>query len=267
MTSMQHYHELMIVLTVSADPLVVRAEPNTSRPLDLIRRAINSHVRLLKGNARRFAVRHTLGDDETGRQLMSHGVGALWISQARRGLDEADRVTEITSWLRREFWDYRTFGGTIGGGLSVSLIRGAVDITAFSRIQPNRRYPDAQEPTADQLSPGVYLILIGISPADTAASGFDIDDLRLLWRVLLDLDQTIPGSDLRLTTETLIIIRYPLPSAPKLPRLVRDCIAIELGTVNSGGNGNNSHISIVIDHAALPLGVEILNLGPVAASA
>jgi len=191
-----------------------RVDPETMHGLvtDVaIKRKVRNFVDDLHGDEERFKIyvqdKGIALNELHQRAYTARGLKSTGTKQVR------ENVNEARSWMCENFFDIRTFGAVMSTGVNAGQVRGPVQIT-FSRsadpIVPLdlsitrvaiTREEDARVVVADDgtssggkrtemgrkaLVPyGLYRCHIFISPQQAADTGFDAQDLALLWDALV----------------------------------------------------------------------------------
>lgn len=191
-----------------------RVDPETMQGLvtDVaIKRKVRNFVDDLHGSEERFKIyvqdKGISLNEMHQRAYTARGLTSTGTKQARGNVNEA------RSWMCENFFDVRTFGAVMSTGINAGQVRGPVQITFSRSIDPIvpldlsitrvaiTRQEDANVVVADDgtssggkntemgrkaLVPyGLYRCNIFISPQQAADTGFDDDDLALLWDALV----------------------------------------------------------------------------------
>lgn len=189
-----------------------------------------------------------------------------------------DKVSEARDWMCRNFFDVRTFGAVMSTGINCGQVRGPVQLTFARSVNPIvaqehsiTRMAVATEAEAEKQSGdnrtmgrkftvpyGLYIAHGFVSANLANQTGFNEDDLELLWQSLINMfehDRSAARGEM--ATRGLYVFKHEgqLGNAPAYslferiqPRL-KDGIAI---------SRNFSDYTITVDETNMPSGVQLL---------
>jgi CRISPR-associated protein Csd2 len=178
------------------------------------------------------------------------------------------------------YFDIRTFGAVMSTGANAGQVRGPVQLTFARSVDPVvttehsiTRMAVATEAEAEKQSGdnrtmgrkntvpyGLYVAHGFVSPALAAQTGFSEDDLDLLWNALVNMfDQDHSAARGMMATQKLIVFKHAsaLGNAPshRLFDLVQIAKNPDVAVPRKF-----SDYAVSIDRAALPSGVEIIEM-------
>lgn len=191
-----------------------RIDPETSQGLvtDVaIKRKIRNFVDDIHGKEERFKIyvqdKGIALNELHQRAYTAKGIKSTGTKQARANVQEA------RSWMCENFYDVRTFGAVMSTGVNAGQVRGPVQLTFARSIDPivpldlsitrvaitkeedaNYVVGDDGKATGGKVTEmgrkalvpyGLYRCSIFISPQQAKDTGFDNDDLALLWDALV----------------------------------------------------------------------------------
>lgn len=162
-----------------------------------------------------------------------------------------ERVEEARRWMCENFYDIRTFGAVMSTGVNCGQVRGPVQLTFARSVDPVvtlehaiTRMAVATEAEAEKqggdnrtmgrkntVPYGVYMAHGFISPQLAAQTGFNEDDLELLWEALCNMfEHDRSAARGLMSTQKLIIFKHEnaLGDAPAQSQFAR--IGIEART-------------------------------------
>ena len=190
-----------------------RTDPETMQGLvtDVaIKRKVRDWVHALKGDIARYKI-YVLGDgealnDKHQRAYTDLGMTSLGKKQPRGDINKA------RAWMCENFFDVRSFGAVMTTGVNAGQVRGPVQLTFARSIDPNTpldisitrvavtKPEDAEIVVADDgttkgkttemgrkaiVPYGLYRVNGFFNPHFAKQTGFDADDLALLWQALM----------------------------------------------------------------------------------
>ena len=191
-----------------------RIDPETSQGLvsDVaIKRKIRNFVDDTRGNEERFKIyvqdKGISLNELHQRAYTAKGIKSTGTKQKREDVDQARQ------WMCENFFDIRTFGAVMSTGVNAGQVRGPVQVTFARSIDPIvpldlsitrvaiTKEDDAKVVVSEDgakstggkvtemgrkaLVPyGLYRATIFISPQQAKETGFDNDDLAILWDAL-----------------------------------------------------------------------------------
>jgi CRISPR-associated protein Csd2 len=193
-----------------------RIDPETSQGLvsDVaIKRKIRNYVDDTRGNDERFKIyvqdKGISLNELHQRAYTAKGIKSTGTKQKREDVDEARQ------WMCENFFDIRTFGAVMSTGVNAGQVRGPVQVTFSRSIDPIvpldlsitrvaiTKEDDAKVVVGDDgkssggkvtemgrkaLVPyGLYKANIFISAKQAEETGFDSDDLAVLWQALVNM--------------------------------------------------------------------------------
>jgi CRISPR-associated protein Csd2 len=190
-----------------------RTDPETMQGLvtDVaIKRKVRDWVHALKGDIARYKI-YVLGDgealnDKHQRAYTDLGMTSLGKKQPRGDINKA------RAWMCENFFDVRSFGAVMTTGVNAGQVRGPVQLTFARSIDPITpldisitrvavtKPEDAEIVVADDgttkgkttemgrkaiVPYGLYRVNGFFNPHFAKQTGFDADDLALLWQALM----------------------------------------------------------------------------------
>jgi len=266
-----------------------RVDPETMQGLvtDVaIKRKIRNFVDELRGTEERFKIYVQDKGDALNtlhqRAYDDLGLKTTGTKQARSDVDQARK------WMCRNFFDIRTFGAVMTTGVNAGQVRGPVQLTFSRSIDPIvpldlsitrvaiTRREDAEYVVGDDgkgtggketemgrkaLVPyGLYRCHLFFSPQQAKETGFDNDDLALLWDALVrmwDFDRSASRGMMACRGLYVFTHESPYGNAPAHKLLERVCADRRPGVV---APRSFQDYELRVDDAELPAGVTLTRL-------
>jgi CRISPR-associated protein Csd2 len=207
---------------------------------------------------------------------------ALKLTSDKKKLPKkADEARAVTKWMCDTFFDVRTFGAVMTTDVNCGQVRGPVQITFAQSVEPIQSLPisitrmavttvaESEKQQGDNRTMGEkHIVPYGLYRAEGFISahfasgpngtGFDEDDLTLLWQALINMfDHDHSAARGRMTARRLIAFRHDsaLGNAPaqKLLDLVKHAPAEGRGADTPAREFQD--YTLTFDDSALPQGV------------
>ena len=209
-----------------------RIDPETGNGLvtDVcIKRKIRNYVDIVKGNQPPYEIyikEKAILNNSNKRAFDALGVDLTKDTSKRKG---GDKTEEAKLWMCKNFFDIRTFGAVMTTKINCGQVRGPVQFTFARSIDPViaaehsitrmavTTEEEAEKQSGDNRTMGrKYTIPYGlyqthgfISPHLANQTGFDTDDLELLWDSLLNMfDYDRSAARGFMSTQRLIIFEH-----------------------------------------------------------
>lgn len=287
-------HEAVLLFDVSdgnpnGDPdagNLPRVDPETMQGLvsDVaIKRKIRDFVDALKGETEHFKI--YVQSDEALNSKHERAYKALDKDPKKR--PERETVEAARQWMCDNFFDVRTFGAVMSTGVNAGQVRGPIQVTFARSIDPITpldvsitriavtRPEDMKVVTEEgeegrgkvnemgrkALVPyGLYKASIFFTPQMATRTGFDSDDLGLVWDALVrmwDLDRSASRGLMACQGLYVFSHEHPLGNAPAHKLLERVSTKLRLGVV---APRSVSDYEITVNTDALPNGVTLTRL-------
>ncbi|MEE9319527.1 MAG: type I-C CRISPR-associated protein Cas7/Csd2 [Granulosicoccus sp.] len=164
----------------------------------------------LEGNQKRFEIyvrEKAILNDQHRRAYAGIGREDLVKDDDSKKRKGGDAVDNARSWMCRNFYDVRTFGAVMSTGINCGQVRGPVQLTFASSIDPIvaaehsitrmavATRAEAEKQQGDNrtmgrkhtIPYGLYMAHGFVSAHLANQTGFDEDDLELLWTALTDM--------------------------------------------------------------------------------
>jgi len=193
---------------------------------------------------------------------------------------QKEKLDEATQWMCKNFFDVRTFGAVMSTGVNCGQVRGPVQLT-FARsndaIVPQEvtitrmavtTEKEAQAQGGDNRTMGrKFIVPYGlyraegfISPHFAKHTGFDDDDLELLWNALINMfDHDHSAARGKMNARGLYIFKHEshLGNAPS--HKLFDLIEVSRDGGTEGPSRSFSDYQVQINDAGIPKGVSLEN--------
>jgi CRISPR-associated protein Csd2 len=268
---------------------VPRTDPETQHGLvtDVcLKRKIRDYVTLLKTDM-------TTGEPEPGYRIYIRHRGVL--EQFHREAYEAeglkldekskdkklDNMEKARAWMCQTFFDIRTFGAVLTLDINCGQVRGPVQLTFASSIDPispmeqtivrkavaTQREADSQVEKHSQVTGtmgnkqivpyGLYRTHGFVSPPLAADTGFTGKDLEVLWQSLTNMfEQDHSASRGEMSTRKLVVFQHEshLGNAPSRTLFER----VKVKRINEKQPARQfSDYQVTVEHEGLPPGVAL----------
>ena len=198
----------------------------------------------------------------------------------KKGQGQGSEVQRARDKMCQTYFDIRTFGAVMSTGANAGQVRGPVQLTFARSVDPVvttehsiTRMAVATEAEAEKQSGdnrtmgrkntvpyGLYVAHGFVSPALAAQTGFSEDDLDLLWNALVNMfNQDHSAARGMMATQKLIVFKHAsaLGNAPS--HRLFDLVEI-VKNPDVAVPRKFSDYAVSIDRAALPSGVEIIEM-------
>ncbi len=219
--------------------------------------------------------------------------GTKEAKELKSGPKDRDKARELTQWMCANFWDIRTFGAVMSTGVNAGQVRGPVQFSFASSVEPIlpleisiTRMAATTEADADakggrtmgrkHIVPyGLYrvhgYVSAPLASHPVKGTGFSDEDLELLWQALgnmFDHDRSAARGEM--ASRKLIIFRHESAlgnaQAQSLFDRVKTWRAHQGSTQEIGSPATDNwpparmwaDYAVTIDRDGLPAGVEII---------
>lgn len=255
-----------------------RMDPETNLGLvtDVcLKRKIRNYVSLEKDNQ----AGHAIYMQEKAVLNLQHKAGyeALNLTPVDKKLPKDPKDAEaLTKWMCTNFFDIRAFGAVMSTGINCGQVRGPIQLAFAKSIEPVMpmevsitRMAVTTEKDAENTDRtmgrkhivpyGLYRAHGFISANLAARTGFSEDDLALLWRSLTNMfenDRSAARGEM--AARNLIVFKHEsvLGNAPA--HKLFDTVNVKRKAVGEELPARfYSDYDVVIDHAAIPAGIEV----------
>ncbi len=255
-----------------------RLDPETSRGLvtDVcLKRKVRNFVELVKGGASPYEIY------VREKAILNH--------QHQRAHDavgevdkKADKTRQARDWMCKNFFDVRTFGAVMSLGVNCGQVRGPVQLAFSCSIDPIvpvdvsiTRMAVATEAEAEKqggdnrtmgrksiVPYGLYRGHGFVSAPLAAQTGFNDDDLQLLWDALINMfEHDHSAARGEMNARRLIVFKHdnPLGNAPA--HKLFDLVDIKRAQKDDAKPARAfSDYEVTIDNANAPANVEIMDM-------
>ena len=293
MTAIAHRYEFVYLFDVingnpNGDPdagNLPRLDPETNQGLvtDVcLKRKIRNFVSLAHDNA----PGHAIYMQEKAVLNEQHLLGRKAVGLSEESKDELKKLPkdeakarEITAWMCANFFDIRSFGAVMTTGVNAGQVRGPVQLTFATSIDPvlpmevsitRMAVTTAEEAEKQQgdnrtmgrkniIPYGLYRAHGFVSAKLAERTGFSESDLQLLWQALVNMfehDRSAARGEM--AARKLVVFKHEsaMGNAPahRLFDLVR------VGSLRGASDGparSFADYRVDIDHAGLPAGVKL----------
>lgn len=290
----QRRHDAVLLFDVSdgnpnGDPdagNLPRVDPETMQGLvsDVaLKRKIRDFVDAYKGNEERFKI--YVQSDEALNSKHQRAYTALNIDTKKKS--DRDTVARARDWMCDNFFDVRTFGAVMSTAVNAGQVRGPVQITfarSFNQITPLDlsitriavTRPEDMKTITDEgeegkgksnemgrkaiVPYGLYRASIFVTPQMAARTGFDSDDLALVWDALVrmwDLDRSASRGLMGCQGLYVFTHDHALGNAPAQKLINRVGATLRDGVI---APRSISDYIVTVDGEALPDGVTLTRL-------
>ena len=189
---------------------------------------------------------------------------------------DAAKARELTQWMCRNFYDIRTFGAVMTTEINCGQVRGPVQMAFAQSVDPIvplemsiTRTSVTNEKDAERkdremgrkhiVPYGLYRAHGFISAKLAEQTGFDDDDLNLLWRSLIQMfEHDHSAARGEMNARKLIAFKHdsPLGSAPA--HKLFDAVTVERTGNSNAPPRSFEDYAVHIDRESVPNGVEII---------
>jgi CRISPR-associated protein Csd2 len=264
-----------------------RIDPETSQGLvsDVaIKRKIRNYVDDLRGNEERFKIyvqdKGIALNEMHRRAYTARNLKPTGTKQARSDVDQ------VRAWMCENFFDIRTFGAVMSTEVNAGQVRGPVQVTFSRSIDPIvpldlsitrvaiTKTKDAEIVIGDDgkssggkltemgrkaLVPyGLYRAQIFISPQQAQDTGFDNDDLDLLWRALVNMwDFDRSASRGMMACRGLYVFSHENPFGNAPAHKLLDRVSVEMHTETIVPRAFRDYVVTIPDQQDLPEGITL----------
>ncbi len=294
--SPERRHDLVLLFDVTdgnpnGDPdagNLPRVDPETMQGLvtDVaIKRKIRDWVDATRGEQERFKI-YVQNTGVALNELHQRAYTALNLT-SKGSKQQREHVDQARQWMCDNFFDVRTFGAVMSTGVNAGQVRGPVQFTFARSIDPVvpldisitrvaiTKPEDARTVTAEgeeeggkrtemgrkTLVPyGLYRMHGFVIPPFARRTGFDADDLAVLWEslsLMWDLDRSASRGQIACRGLYIYSHDNPLGNAPAQVLLDRVSVRCREGVT---APRMFSQYEVTIDDAALPAGVTLTRL-------
>ncbi|ATE60482.1 type I-C CRISPR-associated protein Cas7/Csd2 [Thauera sinica] len=289
MTAIAHRYEFVYLFDVTngnpnGDPdagNLPRLDPETNRGLvtDVaLKRKIRNFVTLDKEGGPGYAI--YMQEKAILNNQHKRAYDALEIKPEDKKLpkDEA-KAREITAWMCANFFDVRTFGAVMTTGINAGQVRGPVQLGFATSVEPVlpleisitrmavTTEKEAEAQSGDNrtmgrkhiLPYGLYRAHGFVSAKLAERSGFSDDDLRLLWRALINMfehDRSAARGEM--AARKLIVFEHDSAMGNAPAHVLFDTVEVErVKSEDDGPARSFADYRVRIDAEALPQGVSV----------
>lgn len=231
------------------------------------------------------------GDE--GRYKIYVQQGAILNNQHRRAYEaleidpknaKQDKILEARQWMCQNFFDIRTFGAVMSTDVNAGQVRGPVQLTfgrsvdpilaldvsitrvALTKLDPKKQSADEEVARSGTMGRkayipyGLYVVHGFYVPAFAKDTGFDAEDLELLWQALVNMWDLDRSASRGLTAcRGLYVFSHSSPLGNAPAHKLFDLISIER-KADVPVARNFADYELTIDEQGLPEGVTLLRL-------
>lgn len=195
------------------------------------------------------------------------------------GLEPSNKLpkeADVTGFMCQSFYDIRTFGAVMSTGANCGQVRGPVQICFARSVDPIQ----AQEITITRMAVtnardlekersmgrksivpyGLYRVEGFVSASLAEKTGFNDDDLALLWEALSSMfEHDHSAARGKMISRRLYVFKHAsrLGNAPS--QVLFDSVSVERKDITRPSRHFSDYI-IALDHAQIPEQVQVLNL-------
>lgn len=190
---------------------------------------------------------------------------------------DTNQAEALTHWMCANFFDIRAFGAVMTTGVNCGQVRGPVQFTFATSIEPVvpmevsiTRMAVTHEKDADNertmgrkhiLPYGLYRAHGFISAKLAERTGFSEDDLELLWRSLTGMfehDRSAARGEM--AARKLIVFRHDHPMGNAPAHVLFDAVKVERAKRDADLPARQfAHYDVTIDAAKIPSGVTVID--------
>ncbi len=196
-----------------------------------------------------------------------------WDSKKTKGRSQED-IRTVQEWLCHRYFDIRAFGGVLSTGPNAGQIRGPVQLSFARSVDPIvslehtiTRVADVDKEEGEMgrkftVPYAIYVAHGFVNPFLAEQTGFSDDDLKLLWKALVNafqFDQSAARPAGSMTARKLVIFEHPsaLGAAPSHVLLDAVRIGRREGVDVPRAFGD---YEVAIDRSVVPEGIAVREL-------
>lgn len=194
-----------------------------------------------------------------------------------KGKEKGEKTEAARMWMCKKYYDIRTFGAVMSTGKNAGQVRGPVQMTFGRSIEPIvtlehsiTRMAVATEAEAEKqqgdnrtmgrkntVPYGVYMAYGFVSPHLAAQTGFNEDDLQLLWEALANMfEHDRSAARGLMSTQKLVVFKHDSALGNAPAHSLFDLVSIERADKTKPARSFNDY-NFRIDKDALPQGVSL----------
>lgn len=189
------------------------------------------------------------------------------------------KARQITQFMCRNFFDIRTFGAVMGTEVNCGQVRGPVQISFARSIDPiiasehaitrssvtNERDLEKGRTMGRKFTIpyGLFRAQGVVNPFLAAQTGFDNEDLALLWEALtraFDIDQSAARPAGSMAARKLIVFKHETELGNAPAHKLFDLVGVARAGDAAKPPRAFSDYAVTIDRAGLPAGVELIEM-------
>ncbi|NIZ18919.1 type I-C CRISPR-associated protein Cas7/Csd2 [Entomospira culicis] len=200
-------------------------------------------------------------------------------AKGNKRIGSEDQVDKARAWMCEQFYDVRTFGAVMSTGVNAGQVRGPVQLT-FARSQEPifanevsiTRMAVATEKEAEQqkgdnrtigkkafIPYGLYRAEGFISANLANQTGFDSDDLELLWEAILNMyEHDRSASRGKVSVRKLVVFKHDNKMGKAPAQTLFDLVQTKRVTSSDAPARAFSDYQITIAKENVPAGVELI---------
>ncbi|MDR1968176.1 MAG: type I-C CRISPR-associated protein Cas7/Csd2 [Burkholderiaceae bacterium] len=293
MTAIAHRHEFVFLFDVvngnpNGDPdagNLPRLDPETNCGLvtDVsLKRKIRNFVSLDKEDAPGYAIymqEKAILNNQHEKAWKALGIPPDAKEQYKKLPKDEAKARELTAWMCQNFFDVRAFGAVMTTGVNAGQVRGPVQMTFASSVEPVvpleisitrmavTTQREADEQSGDNRTMGrKHIIPYGLYRAHGFVSaklaertGFSAEDLDLLWRALINMfEHDRSASRGEMAARKLIVFEHQSAMGNAPAHVLFDTLHIDPPTEEPARRYSDYRVRI--DREAVPSGVKVLEL-------
>jgi len=242
-----------------------------------LKRKIRNYVEIVKPDQSPAKTRFNIYVKENSVLNLQHkeAYDALGLKPEDKKLPaDRDKAESLTSFMCEHFYDIRTFGAVMTTGINCGQIRGPVQLNFARSIDPilqqdvtitrvavttEKDAKDKQhEMGRKHIVPyGLYLAQGYVSANLAGRSGFDKDDLELLWEAIVNLfEHDHSAARGKMATRKLIIFEHSTPLGNAPSHKLFDLVHVTRKDPAAPAR-NFSDYEVTIDQDKVPAGIKI----------
>lgn len=239
-----------------------------------IKRKVRNYIQVVKTGVDGYDI--FVKEKAVLNDLVDKAFEELGIEANAKKPAKGDNIDKGRNLMCKKYFDIRTFGAVLSAGANAGQVRGPVQITfarsvspvmtmehSITRMAVTKAEDIDKERTMGRKNTipyGLYLAYGFISPALATQTGFSEEDLSLLWEAIVGMfDQDHSAARGMMATQKLIVFKHEsaLGNAPShnLFDLVKIAKKEEVVVPRKF-----SDYEVIIDHAAIPAGIEIMEM-------
>jgi CRISPR-associated protein Csd2 len=243
-----------------------------------IKRKIRNYVEIIKPDQILAKTRFNIYVKEGAILNLQHKVAydALGLKSEDKKLPaEKEKALSLTQFMCEHFFDIRTFGAVMAMGVNCGQVRGPVQLNFARSIDPILQQEititrvavttekDAKDKSHEMgrkhiVPYGLYMVQGYVSAHLANQTGFNTEDLELLWEALVNMfEHDHSAARGKMTTRKLIIFEHAtlLGNAPS--HKLFDLIHIERKDSTAPAR-NYTDYDVAVSEAGLPSGVKLI---------